>query len=451
MESAMTTFRHILAVGLPLVASIGLSLHVAADGPRGRAVSPAKAPVITYASHVAPILQRNCLSCHRKGEVAPFGLETYEQAKKFATQITATTTSRRMPPWKADSHGEFLDERRLSAAEIQTLAAWAKSGAPLGNRKKIPAPPTFRAGWRLGDPDTVVSMPETYTIGPEGRDIYRCFVLPTNYPEDRWVSAIEVHPGNTRIVHHVIAYLDTSGTARKLDADDEGAGYTSSGGFPGFVPVGALGGWAPGNEPRHLPAGIGTLLPKGADLVIEVHYHRNGKQESDLTSVGIYFSKAPVNKRLRGLAVQQPFLTIPAGAENHKVTATMVVPTDVTAYKLMPHMHVLGQKMVITAKPPGGKEFQLIAVPKWDFNWQLSYIFKEPVKLPKGTVVSLEAYFDNSSKNPFNPNNPPKLVRWGPQTTDEMCVTFIGATIDEEELTKGIPAKRYLFTGIDGL
>lgn len=396
-----------------------------------------KTATVTYTRDVAPILQQNCLVCHRKGEVAPFSLETYEQAAAWAQQIKVYTANRKMPPWKAESHGEFLDERRLTDRQIATLAAWADSGTPKGDPKYLPPTPKFPSGWKLGSPDAIIQMPEPYPLEADGRDVYRCFVIPTDYPEDRYLSAIEFHPGNRTVVHHVIAYIDTRGAARKLDEKDPGPGYSTTGGGPGFVPSGFLGGWAPGNEPRLTPEGVGILLPKGADIVLEVHYHKSGKPETDLTKAGLYFCKSPVSKRVRILPVVNLFIKIPPGAENHTEKAAMPVLQDITIFSVMPHMHLLGRSMRVYIEFPDKTEKQLVYVPQWDFNWQMTYQLKEPLKVPKGSVIRLVATYDNSEKNPNNPHKPPIEVRWGEQTTDEMCLAFIGYTVDSEQLASG--------------
>ena len=407
----------------------------AADkGPR----PPAKSAP-TYARDIAPILIENCLPCHRKGEVAPFALEKFEDAAPRAALLKAVTAKRTMPPWKAVSHGEFLDERRLSDEEIAKIAAWADSGAPLGDRKALPALPRFTEGWKLGVPDMVVEMPESYDVPAEGKDEYRCFVIPTGFDDDRYVAAMEFQPGSRKVVHHIIAYLDQRGSARKLDAADAGPGYEnpSAGSGPGFFPAGFMGGWAPGNDPRFLPDGVGNLLPRGADIVLEVHYNKSGKPEKDRSRVGLHFSKKPVDKRLRVMPIVNPFLNIPPGAESHEVPAFASVRRDITVLAVTPHMHMLGKAMKVTAELPDKTHKPLVKIEDWDFNWQLNYAFKEPLKLPSGSRVNLVATYDNSLKNPRNPYNPPRAVSWGESTKDEMCIAFIAYTADEERLTQG--------------
>ena len=247
----------------------------------------------TYNKDVAPILWKNCAGCHRPGEVGPFSLLTYKDAAKRASDLAEITSERRMPPWKAEpGFGEFHDERRLSDADIQTIAHWAESGSPEGDSKDLQPVPRFPEGWQLGTPDLVLRISEPFHVPADGRDIYRCFVIPIPIDSDKTVAAVEFRPGNRKVVHHALLFLDSSGAGRKKDEADPGPGYASFGG-PGILPTGGLGGWAPGAMPRSLPEGMGKLLRKGSDLVLQIHYHPDGKPETDHSSVGIYFTKKP--------------------------------------------------------------------------------------------------------------------------------------------------------------
>ena len=396
---------------------------------------------LTFTKDIAPIVYQNCTSCHRQGEIGPFALQSYADVKKHARQIALVTHSRQMPPWKADpNYGEFQDARRLTDDQLDTIQQWAEEGAKEGNSRDLPLAPKFPTGWTMGEPDAVFSPDESYTLEAEGADVYRCFVLPTHFAEDRYLTAMEVRPGNSKIVHHVIAFLDTSGQARKLDAADPGPGYSSRGGGIGLLPSGAIGGWAPGNMPHPLPAGVGTLLPKGADIVLQVHYHKSGKPETDRTKLGLYFTKTPVDKRLRATLAINPFIRIPPGNANYTLKAARDIPTNVTVLQVMPHMHLLGREMTVTANLPDGSTKPLVRVPDWDFNWQTTYTLKEPLKLPAGSKIDMVARYDNSTSNPHNPSSPPRQVTWGEQTTDEMCIAFVFYTVDTEQLTKGIQA-----------
>ena len=396
------------------------------------------ASTVTFANDIAPIIYQNCTTCHRQGEVAPFALSSYQDAKKRARQIALVTGSRLMPPWKAASHGEFQGERRLTQSQIALLQRWADTGTSEGNPTLAPSTPHFPVGWALGLPDLVIGPAQAYTVAAEGRDIYRCYVIPTGFAEDRYVSTIDVHPGNRAVVHHAIAYVDTSGTARQLEAkaNDGSPGYPEAGGI-GFLPSGMLGGWAPGALPHRLPADTGILLPKGADVVLEVHYHKDGKPETDHTQVALYFNKQTVSRPMHLFPLANVDLHIPPGDKDYVLRATLPVIFDATLLTIFPHMHVLGRQMTVKATLPDGTKKLLIDVPDWDFNWQGFYAYQKPVHLPAGSRVDLVAHYDNSPDNPRNPNNPPKLVTWGEQTTDEMCLCYLGFTVDAEHVSQG--------------
>lgn len=389
-----------------------------------RRAGPDRDAPITYANGVAEILNRRCVTCHRPGQVAPFGLGTVDQATRWARDIKRATQARTMPPWKPSNHHEFRDERWLSDEEIKTLGAWAAAGAPAGDPSKFPVPPKFPDGWLMGEPDAVLTTDE-YEVSAQGSDEYRCFVLPTDFPEDRWVSGVEIRPGNYRVVHHIIAYVDTAGRADALDRNDPKPGYRSSGTGPGFLPSGEMSGWAPGNMPYSTPDGVGRLLRKGARIVLETHYHKNGRSEKDRTRIGLHFAKKPVRQPLEWATPLNFGFRIPPGEKRHEVTAKWRTKRDIRALSIMPHMHLIGREILAEAELPDGTKRTLIHIPDWDFNWQDTYHFKEPVALPKGTRILVTAYYDNSEENLNNPNRPPRPVTWGEQTTDEMCIVFL--------------------------
>jgi mono/diheme cytochrome c family protein len=385
---------------------------------------------VTYSKHVAPILWENCAGCHRPGEVGPFSLLSYGDAAKRAEFLGEITASRRMPPWKAEpGFGEFHDVRRLSDREIELIARWAEAGAPEGNPADLPPAPKFPEGWQLGEPDLVLEMPEAFEVPAAGRDAFRCFVIPTGLAEDRTVAAVEFRPGNRKVVHHALFFLDASGEGREKDEADPAPGYESFGG-PGIPLGGSLGGWAPGATPRRLPEGYGRMLRKGSDLVLQVHYHPSGKAEADRSTVGIYFTKEPAAKIVMGLPLVNRGISIPPGEARHKVTARFTLPVDVTAVGISPHMHNLGREMKVVAVGPDGTKTPMIWIKDWDFNWQGQYLYENGVRLPKGTTLELEAFYDNTEGNPRNPNRPPKLVAWGEQTTDEMCLCGVQVVAD---------------------
>jgi hypothetical protein len=400
----------------------------------------ASAPALegpTFNDEVVRILQMRCQTCHRPGEHAPFALLTYRDVYSRRDDIRDAVRGRAMPPWKpVPGFGEFTEPRRLSDTELTTLVRWIEAGAPEGDPAKLPPPLVFPKGWTLGPPDHVLEMAETYTVPARASDVYRCFVIPTNFPEDRWVTKVEYAPGDRKLVHHILAYVDTSAAAEALDRNDPGPGYTCFGG-PGFTPAGGLGGWAPGIQPRVMADGIGMLLPKGATVVMQMHYNNSAPQiRTDRTRVALHFAKGPIEQRQRGIAVLNRVFTIPPGERRHEVRASWTVPParNLHANTIAPHMHLLGREMKVTATYPDGTVKPLIHIDDWDFHWQGNYTFKEPVPLPAGTRVDMVAVFDNSAENPRQPNRPPRAVRWGEGTADEMAIVFIGVTADGERI-----------------
>jgi hypothetical protein len=369
--------------------------------------------------------------------VGPFSLETYDQARKRASDIATVVAARGMPPWKADPHVgvKFKDVRILSEENIATVTAWAEAGAPEGNPADLPAPAKFPDDWHLGPPDLIVDMGIDFEVPASGEDIYRCFVVPTHLEKDQYVSAVEYRPGNRRVVHHILAFVDTSGKARERDQAEPGPGYTCFGG-PGDPIHGGLGGWAPGNQAEPLPEGIGRSLPKNSDVIVQVHYHPQGKAETDRSKIGLYFSKKPIKQVIHWGVVINPGLELPPGQRNIEVKAAWEVPVDLTAWAVTPHMHLLGRDMQISVKFPDGRVQDVIKVPDWDFNWQYTYFFEQPMDIPKGSLVYLVSHYDNSESNARNPHKPPKLVKWGEATTDEMCIGFLGVTKKNQDLTK---------------
>jgi hypothetical protein len=399
---------------------------------------PTAKPAPTFAKDIAPIVFEQCTPCHRPGDIGPFPLLGYQDAEKRAKQIAQVVKSGYMPPWKADSHGEFKGERRLTEAQRNVIQQWAENDAPLGNPQELPpTPPAPPSGWRLGAPDLVVKMQQPYQVAAEGDDVYRCFVIPNPTSEPVYLSAVDFKPGSRATVHHVNLFLDTTGMAEKLDSLSEAPGFNSGGGGPGFPPTAILGGWVPGRTTGMLPEGVGVYLPKGGVLVMEIHYHKTGKPEIDQTTAALYFCKKPVDKRLRVLSAMNLGLRIPAGKAKHIVEYGTTIQQDITLLDVTPHMHWLGKEMTVNVLPPDGKERQLIHVPDWDYRWQTVYEFVEPIKLPRGSQISVRARYDNSTGNPRNPHNPPKEITWGEAASDEMCTAFIGFTVDAEHLTKG--------------
>jgi len=403
---------------------------------------------VTFHRDVAPLLQKHCQECHRPGGVAPFALTTYRQARNWAGDIVDYTKDRRMPPWKPTDGLPFRHERRMSDAEIKALASWVAAGTPEGDVKHAPPARTFADGWQLGKPDLVLEMPDGFELGPTGGDHFRCFVLPTGLTEDKYVTAVEVQPGNPRVVHHAVVLLDPGQRGRKAEErqkerderrpsarGDKGPGYVSPmalellpSSLLGPWPI--IGVWTPGQIPAHVADGTGYFVPKGADLVMQVHYHRSGRVEKDRTKVGLYFAKKPEPRRIEGFSFPGNLLYIPAGQDRVKVTGRAYAPQDMTLYSAFPHMHLIGRSMKVTMTPPGGTTTTLIEIGDWDFNWQETYFYKKPIDVKAGTRFDLEAVYDNSAKNPANPHNPPRTVFFGLETNDEMCAILFEATSD---------------------
>ncbi|MBI3850660.1 MAG: cytochrome c [Verrucomicrobia bacterium] len=405
--------------------------------------TPKPKGTLTFTEHIAPIVFNNCASCHRPGEAAPFALLTYADVKKRARLIAEVTGETFMPPWHAEpGYCEFANERRISDEQIGMLRQWYAEGAIEGDAAKLPALPKFPEGWQLGKPDLVVKMSEAYTVRAEGQDIYRYFAVPLNLTEDKWVKAIEFRPSARTVVHHCLFFLDTTGTARKLDEADPEPGYNGGGGGRGrgLQMSGGLGGWAVGGNPRPLPEGLAWHIPKGADLVLQTHFHPSGKVEQEQSVIGFYFADGPPKKTFAGIQLPPIFgaiagIDIPAGEKHYVIKDSFVLPVDVEAFAVNGHAHQLAKEMKMIATMPDGHEKWLMKIGDWDFAWQEQYTYKQPFTLPKGTRIDSEISYDNSADNPKNPTIPPVRVRWGRMSSDEMgSVTLQVVAAKEEEM-----------------
>ncbi|WP_435011125.1 hypothetical protein P12x_002423 [Tundrisphaera lichenicola] len=395
-----------------------------------------KAETPTYTRDVAPILRARCQECHRRDQVGPFPLDTYEQARKRAEDLVEVITDRRMPPWKpASGFGPKLrHDRALSTQEVATITKWVAAGSPAGEDRDLAPARPFGEGWTLGTPDLVLEPLEDFAIPASGPDIHRCFVIPTDLPTDVYISAVEYRPGNRRVVHHLMAFIETAGAGRARDSADPGPGYDSYSGA-GVDIVGDLGGWAPGNEASHLPEGVGRSLPRKADVILQIHYHPGGKPAVDRTRIGLYFSKKSVRQTLQWKGVMTDKIRLPAGEPDIKVKARWFVPVGVDLLAIAPHMHQLGRDMKVTATYPDGRSIDLIHIPDWDPDWQGTYTFETPIPLPKGSTIHVVGRFDNTDR-PANPHQPPRLVKFGPASTDEMCVAYLAIVKSGQDLTK---------------
>ncbi|MBV9398727.1 MAG: thiol-disulfide isomerase [Bryobacterales bacterium] len=409
------------------------------------AAGVALAQTPTFYRDVAPILVQHCQTCHRPGEVAPMPLLTYSDARPWAKAIKTAVLSRKMPPWYADPHfGKFSNDPSLQPAEIDTLVRWADNGAPEGNSKGAPAPRQFTEGWTIGKPDQVLDTGVDFKVPAKGTIDYTYFVSPTGFTEDKWVKEIEVRPGDRTVVHHVVLYVRPKGSKFVADAkpgvpyvppadpvpadkrppqNDQGRLYGINNGMYEMVAV-----YVPGGVAYRTLPGQARLIPAGADLIFQMHYTANGKETVDRSKVGIVFAKEKPKQRVVNTFILNESLRIPPGADNHRVDAKVTLQEDATLQSLFPHMHLRGKAFEYAAKFPDGTTKTLLRVPQYSFNWQLTYYLDQPIALPKGTVLTATAFYDNSPNNAFNPD-PKKEIFWGDQSWDEMLAGFIDLAI----------------------
>ena len=404
--------------------------------------APVAGQTITYSENIAPIIYNNCTKCHRSGQVAPFTLTSYSEVKKHAPTIAAATQSRYMPPWKANATwAPFRDELRLSSDQITMIQQWVDAGMPQGDPAKEPAVPVFPEGWQLGTPDLILDMPTAFQVPADGPDIYRNFVLRTGLTADRYIRAVELKASARAAVHHVLFFSDTTGEGRKMDGKDGQPGFPGLGSVftlglsnplaaladPSLLTnalAGGLGGWVPGTTPAFLPEGIAYALPSGADLILQTHFHPDGRAEQEKTQIAIYYGPKPTREITQ---VQAPAffgiranLDIPAGKTNYFLRGSFTLPVDVEAFSISAHAHYLSRGSRLTATLPSGEVRVLLSITDWDFNWQDTYIFKNIVSLPAKTRIDGELIYDNSAGNLKNPFTPAKRVQWGENSTDEM-------------------------------
>ncbi len=385
---------------------------------------------ITFHEHVAPVLWKHCAACHRPGEVGPFPLLTYRDAAKRAQFLADVAGDRRMPPWRAmHGYGDFQATGRLSRRELAVLSYWSEHGSPEGDAALAKTPPQFPEGWQLGTPDFVVTMPEPFLIPANTTDYYRAFVLPLPVDQDVAIAAVEFRPGNHRVVHHARFFYDPKQDCRKRDEADETQGFPSFGGGDIFKP--GLGAWIPGAIPQLPPPDVGKIVRRGSDLIMLVHYHGTGKDELDRSSLGIFLCKTPPKRSITHISLSSAKIDIPAGEKRHRMALTTKLLADAHGVSVMPHGHFLMREISLTAILPSGRVIPMLWVDDWDFNWQGQYYFARPVPLPKGTRLDVVAYYDNSAENPANPNKPPRRVKFGYASTDEMLGCHVQVIADD--------------------
>jgi Flp pilus assembly protein TadD len=400
--------------------------------------APAAAQSPTYSKDLAPLLADRCGVCHHPGGSAPFSLLTYADAKQRATQIAAVTRSRLMPPWKVDpSNGPFLGQHPLSAAEIAMLGRWVEQGAPQGDPRGLPPPRVYSDGWQLGTPDLVVTLPQPYTLPAEGTDVFRIFTLPIPTATARFVRGLEFRPGNPKVVHHANIRVDPTSGSRRLDGQDPSPGYDGLIPRSAIYPDGHFLGWTPGQVAPLLPHDLAWRLERNTDLVIELHMQPSGKPEQVAPSIGLYFGDDAPTRTPSMLRLGRQNIDIAAGDAGYVVTDSYVLPVDVEVQALQPHAHYRLRDARGEATLPDGSTRPLIAIRDWDFRWQHVYRFVTPVRLPKGTTLSMRYAYDNSAANPRNPQQPPARARWGQRSSDEMGDLWVQVlTRDDGDLVR---------------
>ncbi|MFN7939076.1 MAG: hypothetical protein U0R19_37475 [Bryobacteraceae bacterium] len=411
------------------------------------------APVPTFSKDVAPIFFARCTGCHRPNDIAPMSLLDYKSARPWAKAIRASVLSRKMPPWFADpAYGHFANDARLSPQELQTIQAWADAGAPEGNPKDLPPTPKFVEGWQMGKPDIVIDIGEDHVVTP-GEDSYDHFIVNTNFKQGKWIRAAEIKPGNRQVVHHVHVllvqddpkamevastknipslqnYLLREGKLSRIRQDAPVLNDACQDKLPDLPYLtgdqeGSLTAFLPGRQPDVFPEGTAKWIPPGAKLEFVIHYAKiSGKPQTDRTSVGFYLLDGPPQRVLRRMDLRNFFMQIPAGAPSHEVKRCFTFEEDRDLLSFTPHMHYRGKEAIYEIVRPDGSKETLLKIPKYDFNWQLNYRMRDPVRIAKGSRMIVTFRYDNSANNPANPD-PKENVRWGDKSEEEMMTSWI--------------------------
>lgn len=384
--------------------------------------APRLAGSLTFHRDIAPLVFENCAPCHRPGGSGPFNLLGYDDVNRRRNQIVTVTQSRYMPPWQPEpGYGEFIGERRLNADQVGMLSQWVAEGAIEGNPENAPEVPEWPSGWHLGEPDLVLTMPRPYTLAADGPDVFRMFVIPVPLKSSRFVRALEIRPGNSKVVHHAVGLVDTTRRCRNLDAEDPVPGFEGMRSTEfARAPDGNFLGWTPGKIPTESAGGRTWRLKKGADLVMELHMMPSGKPEPIQPSVGLYFSDEAPAKSSFIIGLGARTIDIAPGEKEYWIEDSYVLPVAVELLGVYPHAHYLGKRMRAFAQLPDGSRRWLVYIKEWDFNWQDEYVYREPISLPQGTRLTMQYSYDNSAENIRNPHNPPRRVVYGPNSSDEM-------------------------------
>jgi hypothetical protein len=380
-------------------------------------------PQVTFNKEIAPIIYQNCSPCHHSGEAAPFDLIAYRQVAKRAREIVDVTGAGYMPPWPLKTGGgypEVVGARRLSESDLELIRRWVSDGAIEGDAKDLPPPPQWTGEWQLGAPDLVLEMEKPYDLPAEGKDVYRNFVVPTPLTERRYVWAVELRTGS-RAVHHASIQVDRSHQSRLREAAEKVPGFPGLMTKSSVMPEGQFLAWLPGKKVAISLPGMPWILDPGTDLVLASHLRPTGRIEPIRLKLGLYFTNRPPERTAFRLLLNSQIIDIPPGATNYVVENSFTLPVDCDLLAAHPHCHFLGRQIECNAELPGGAYMPLLLLTNWDFNWQGDYFFKTPVKLPGGTALHMRITYDNSTNNASNPSVPPRRVRFGPQSTNEMA------------------------------
>ncbi len=392
----------------------------------GLVALPLLAEPVTFNKDIAPIVFHSCAPCHRPGDAAPFPLLTYEDVKRHAAQIVQVTRRRYMPPWPPEpGYGDFEGARRLTEDQIQRFARWMEQGAQEGFRSDLPPAPRFTEGWELGQPDLVAQIPRTFTLPAGGGDVFRNFVMSPDLKETRYVRAMELRPGNKRVVHHANVVIDHARSWRGRDGADGQPGFpgmdlmTESG--ADFEPDSHFLFWKPGSPAQQTPDDMAWRLNPGDDLIVNLHLQPSGKAEGVQPVLGLYFAKQAPRRFPMLLQLEHDgAIDIPPGARDFSVSDELTLPVACDVLAIYPHAHYVGKRIEAWAILPGGERLWLARINDWDINWQAVYTYRQPVKLPRGAAVHMRIEYDNSAENPRNPSHPPKRVLSGDRSQDEM-------------------------------
>jgi hypothetical protein len=405
---------------------------------------------ITYTRHIAGLLQDKCVACHRPGQIGPFALTDYQEVVGWGEMIKEVVSDGRMPPWSANSPaGHFSNDPRLTDAEKGLIYNWVDNGSPQGDPADLPEPRKWTDGWQIPEPHQIVYMEEPFTVPAEGVVDYQYFVVDPGWTEDKWIQAAEIRPGNRAVVHHSIASALPPGmklrSRRSGEATDRAPvnqgeeaapratdGRTNRVEDDGELRSIKLTAYVPGRLATTYKPGIAMFVPAGSKIVFQMHYTPNGKEQTDKSYIGFVFADPEsVKKRVHGGRAGTSRFEIPPHAENHQVLAEVTLRRDHLMLWMSPHMHLRGKSFRYEAFYPDGTNETLLDVPRYDFNWQITYELAEPKLLPKGTKIKCTAHYDNSESNPANPD-PTDTVKYGPQTWHEMMIGWY-ATLSTED------------------